>query len=266
MNAAGSDSPRVSVLMAVRNEEAGVEASVCSILDQDFDDLEMIVINDGSTDRTSQILSRLASQDDRLSIVEQKNAGLTKSLNRALELARGEYIARQDGDDVSHPERLARQVDILDKRPDVVLVGSNSIDEEDNGRVSEWGWQDDEQLARTVFRNTPFPHSSAMMRANIAKQLGGYDESYETSQDMEFWMRLAKKGQVSMVREPLITRAVRKDAISQKRFLRQVKDAARARMSHTGDGTMVAFYDTVRHLVLSLMPRSLVLFLRARLR
>lgn len=266
MNAVRSDSPKVSVLMAVRNEEVRVEASVRSIMDQSFDDLEMIVINDGSTDRTSQILSRLASQDDRLLIVEQKNAGLTKSLNRALGLSKGEYIARQDGDDTSHPERLAKQVDVLDQRADVVLVGSNSIDEEDNGRASEWGWQDDDQLTRTVFRNTPFPHSSAMMRAKIAKQLGGYDESFETSQDMEFWMRLAKKGRLSMVREPLITRAVRKGAISRKRFLRQVKDAARARMRHTGDGTAIAVYDTVRHLVLSLMPRSLLLFLRARLR
>lgn len=266
MNAVCSDSPKVSVLMAVRNEEATVEASVRSILRQSFDDLEMIVINDGSTDRTSQLLSRLASQDDRLLIVEQKNAGLTKSLNTALQLANGEYIARQDGDDVSHPNRLAKQIDILDNRPDIVLVGSNSIDREDNGSVSEWGWQDDDQLAQTVFRNTPFPHSSAMMRANIAKRLGGYDESYETSQDMEFWMRLAKEGRLSMVREPLITRAVREGAISQKRFLRQVKDAARARMSHKGDGMIVALYDTARHFVLSLMPRSLLLFLRARLR
>lgn len=266
MNAVRSDSPKVSVLMAVRNEEATVEASVRSILDQSFGDLEMIVINDGSTDRTSQILSRLGSQDNRLLIVEQDNAGLTRSLNRALELANGEYIARQDGDDVSHPERLAKQIDVLDNRPEVVLVGSNSIDEEINGSVSEWGWQDDDQLARTVFRNTPFPHSSAMMRAKIAKQLGGYDESYQTSQDMEFWMRLAKEGRLSMVREPLITRAIRKGAISQKRFLQQVKDAARARMSHTREGTIVALYDTVRHLVLSLMPRSLLLFLRARLR
>ena len=120
--------PKVSVLMSVHNDAATVEAAIGSVLAQTFGDFEFIMINDGSTDGTAEILRQLAQQDARIRVVDQDNTGLTKALNRALGEARGIYAARQDGDDLSHRERLARQVAILDARPEVVLVGSNSQD------------------------------------------------------------------------------------------------------------------------------------------
>lgn len=125
-------SPKVSVVMSVYNGEKYLPETIDSILNQTFKDFEFIIINDGSTDKTAKILT--SYDDPRIRIFNQENMGLTKSLNRAISLAKGEYIARMDADDISYPERLKKQVDYLNKNPDIGLVGSKYIRIDKRGR------------------------------------------------------------------------------------------------------------------------------------
>ena len=120
-------SPRVSVVMSVYNGERYLAEAIDSILGQSMSDLEFIVIDDGSTDGTPRILEKYTARDERVWVVRnERNLGLTRSLNRCLSLARGEYFARQDADDISLPERLALQVQLLDANPHVGAIGTGS--------------------------------------------------------------------------------------------------------------------------------------------
>ena len=118
-------SPRVTVLMAVYNGERFLAEAVASILDQTFRDFEFLIVNDGSTDRSREII--LSFGDPRIRLVDNpENIGLTRSLNRGLELAKGGLIARQDADDISLPERLEREIGFLDGNPKAAIVGSQA--------------------------------------------------------------------------------------------------------------------------------------------
>ena len=124
--------PRISVVMPVFNGGSYLAAAVESILKQSFNDFELIVIDDGSTDKTACVLAGFARSDGRIRVIGQANTGVVASLNRALDLARGEYVARMDADDVSLPSRFELQVAFLDTHPEVAVVGSaiTLIDEE----------------------------------------------------------------------------------------------------------------------------------------
>ncbi|MFD1958687.1 glycosyltransferase family 2 protein [Novosphingobium panipatense] len=119
--------PRVSVLLPCYNGAAYLEEAVRSILLQTFADFELIVVDDGSTDATADILARMGRRDPRLRVVRQPNGGIVAALNTAIAHARGEYIARMDADDVSFPERFAFQVAWLDAHPATVLVGGYAV-------------------------------------------------------------------------------------------------------------------------------------------
>ena len=115
--------PKVSVVMSVCNSEPFIRDAINSILGQTFQDFEFIIINDGSTDGSLQIIQSYG--DSRIRITSQENLGLTKSLNKGIGIARGEYIARQDADDISEPSRLEKQVAVLEQNSRAVLVSSN---------------------------------------------------------------------------------------------------------------------------------------------
>jgi len=195
---------RVSVVMSVYNGERYLAEAIESILGQTFTDFEFIIINDGSTDGTAGILR--SYDDPRLRIVEQTNIGLTRSLNRGISLARGEYIARMDDDDVALPERLTQHVAFLDTHPRVGVVGSACrVIDELNGR--EWVYRvplSDEQLRRHLIRGNPFVHTSVTMRKSVLQAVGGYNEDYPYLQDYELWVRLAGRTRLANLPDVLV--------------------------------------------------------------
>jgi glycosyltransferase involved in cell wall biosynthesis len=195
--------PRVTVLMSVYNGAAFLASSVESILAQTFRDLELLVVDDGSTDGSAGILDRYRS-DPRLTVVaNERNLGLTRSLNVGLRAARGELVARQDADDLSHPQRLARQVAFLDAHPDVALVGTQAT-----GLRSLHAWPKctgSLSIRWQLMFDSPFLHTAVMFRRGIVwGELGGYDESFRTNQDYELWTRLAAHHELRNLREALV--------------------------------------------------------------
>jgi glycosyltransferase involved in cell wall biosynthesis len=186
--------PRVSVLMSVLNGAAFLRPAIDSVLGQTFRDFEFIIIDNASNDGTAAILD--GCHDERMVRLHNDEVrSLTQSLNRGLEIARGEYIARLDADDLAAPERLARQVAFLDAHPDVMLVASHLRIIDENDRVighftsptEHSGLYDD-----LAYRN-PIGHSAAMFRRAPVLALGSYPPNYVFAQDLALWVTLAQQ-------------------------------------------------------------------------
>ena len=159
-------SPRVSVVMAVYNGEAFLREAIDSILSQTFTDFEIIVVDDGSTDRKAQILSKYS--DPGLSLLDQPNRGLAYSLNRGIQNCSGIYIGRMDADDISEPDGLKQQVEFIDSQPDYVLAGTNAMMmTEDRGLLCPMNEPLRDDDLRKILDNdceSPFVHGSVMFR------------------------------------------------------------------------------------------------------
>ena len=197
---------RVTVLMAVFNGEKYLSEAIESILNQSYRDFEFLIIDDASTDCSKDIIK--GYQDPRIRLVENdKNIGLTKTLNKGLALSKTEFIARLDADDVSHSHRLEMQVKYLDRHQDISILGTQIRVVDQNGKVlaGKEHHRPESEIATTwylLFGN-PFVHSSVMFRRKvICESLGGYDEIYRYNQDFELWSRLLvdhKGGNVNQV-------------------------------------------------------------------
>jgi GT2 family glycosyltransferase len=193
-------SPVVSVAMCVYNGQRHVAEAVESILGQTFTDFEFIIINDGSTDGTADILA--GYDDPRLRVITQVNQGLTLSLNRALELCRGHYVARMDADDVSLPRRLEHQVAWLENHPRLGALGTAVWVIDDWGKVvPEEGQLETitgvEAVARHLIEgHNALIHGSVTMRREAVERVGSYREEFEYSQDYDLWLRIMEHYEV----------------------------------------------------------------------
>ena len=219
----------VSVLMSVRNGAPWVRAAVESLLAQTLADLEVIVIDDGSTDTTPDVLASL--RDPRLVVERLEHAGLTRSLNRALARATAPLVARLDADDVALPERFALQRAYLDAHPDVGLLGTGAREVDVSGRevAVVRPPADDAAIRRALIRANPFVHSSVMMRRTVLDQAGGYDESLPVAQDYDLWMRMSRLTRLANLPEPLVIRRLTPGRVSATRDDDRLRAEARVR-------------------------------------
>lgn len=201
-----TQAPGISVLMPTYNAERYVGEAIDSVLLQTLDDFELIVVDDSSTDGTANLLARV--QDPRLRVLTNPvNLGLAKSLNQALAVARGRYIARIDHDDLCLPTRLAKQKELLDARTDVVLVAS-AMTQMVNGQLRPSSAPiepDSVVFGCLLYFLNPVGHSTMMFRAEAVQHLGVYmDESLECADDYDFTHRMARLGQIALLPERLV--------------------------------------------------------------
>ncbi len=204
-NARGEiDAPRISVVMSVYNGAAHLEEAIKSILEQTYANFEFIIVNDGSTDASGEILQKI--DDCRIRVITNpSNLGLTKSLNIGSNAARGEYIARMDADDLSLPHRLERQLEFLEKNPDYALVGSSYYQIDEHGRIRSLieVLTGDADLRAGLRQQNWFGHGSVMLRREALRQAGGYDEEFAYAQDYDLWLRLSEQFKLANLAEPL---------------------------------------------------------------
>lgn len=188
--------PKVSVVMSVYNDAERVEHAVRGILAQTFRDLELIVVDDGSSDGSGAVLDRLAGEDARLRVIHQDNTGLTRALIRGCNEARGEFIARQDSDDWSHPQRIAEQVALLDSdaRIGFVSCATEYIGPGDEHLSVMSRPTDPEVATRGLLeeRQGPPAHGSVMFRKSLYHAVGGYRAEFHYSQDSDLWLRMGE--------------------------------------------------------------------------
>ena len=240
----GSQAPAVSVLMPVHNGERFVEDAVNSILLQTFDDFELIIGDDGSTDQTLEIISRLAAKDPRIRLIHNSRCqGISKTLNKAARQARGSLIARMDADDWAHETRFSLQIGAFGQAGNLVLCGSNATHVDEQMRplfhtvlpVSDWDIR-----CAALFEN-PFAHPSVMMRAEAFHRAGGYDEEFSTTQDYDFWIRLFAQGDVRNLKESLVK--MRRHDQSVSALMQQVQSERTAEVQRDYAKQWIGIYD-----------------------
>ncbi len=201
--------PAVSVVMGVRDGAASLEETLASVLEPPGPEIEAIVVDDGSTDRTGDLLRRLAALDPRLRPVEQPPAGLTAALVRGCSLARGRYIARLDAGDRSLPGRISRLAARLDAEPELVLVSGGTRFVAPRREVLYEISQDDDaargglSATRPDDLRGPSIHGCVMFRRSAYERVGGYRDAFRVAQDLDLWLRLDEVGQVGAVPEVL---------------------------------------------------------------
>ncbi|MBD2655385.1 glycosyltransferase [Synechocystis sp. FACHB-383] len=192
-----NQTPKVTVLMPVYNGEKYLREAIDSILHQTFIDFEFLIIDDGSTDNSIEIIK--SYKDNRIILIKNNyNQGLVYSLNRGLNLARGIYIARMDCDDISLPERFKKQVDFLDKNPEIGLLGT-WVKVIDKNKLCQAYWQypiEDMSIKWSLCFCCPFAHPSVMYRKKIILNQGGYSKILSDSEDYDLWSKLSKVTQM----------------------------------------------------------------------
>jgi glycosyltransferase involved in cell wall biosynthesis len=199
--------PRVSVLLGCWNNADTLERAARSILDGSLRELELLIVDDGSTDQTEELARSFG--DQRVRYLKLPHMGISRSLNVGLSEARAPFVAVQDADDWSEPERLERQVELLEHRPEVAVVGA---------RMHEVDGAGSPLAPRTAFaagdvrgvlmRFNPIPNSCACFRREAALEVGGYDPDYLYAMDYDLWLRLAERHPVVILDEPLATRSM----------------------------------------------------------
>jgi glycosyltransferase involved in cell wall biosynthesis len=187
-----SESNLISVLLPVYNCEQYVEKAIQSILDQTYTNFELLIIDDYSNDNSAEIINNFTKFDDRVSVIRNDdNLGITKSLNKLLSLAKGEFIARQDADDISQKERFHLQLDFLQKKNlDVVYTRSKRID--NRKIIPGFSFYFPQRIV--VRYKNPFIHGTLFAKKNVINNLGGYDERFIYSQDYKLVTDLLDQG------------------------------------------------------------------------
>jgi glycosyltransferase involved in cell wall biosynthesis len=210
-----ANSPKITVLMPVYNCELYIREAVDSIINQTFDDFEFLIIDDASTDKTVAIIKTYA--DTRIQLIEKPaNTGYTNSLNHGLSIAKGEYIARMDGDDISLPERFEKQVAFLDSNPDVVLCGT-ALKIIDSDKVICYP-EFHENIKLVMLTHNCIIHPSVMIRKSVLDYYSvKYDISKEPAEDYNLWTKLLLYGKLYNFQEVLLHYRMHPSQVSQKR-------------------------------------------------
>lgn len=200
--------PDISVLMPVYNAGRFLDAAVRSIRLQTHRNIELIAVNDGSTDDSLQTLRRHSDEDRRIVVVDRPNGGIVDALNAGLDHCRAEFIARMDGDDVAYPQRLERQRAWMLKHPDCVAVGCQT-------RVVDPQGQEVSRPKRPLTSDAieqyclaksgaAISHPTLFLRSAVLKRLGGYRHQYRYTEDLDLYLRLTEVGGLSNLDEVLL--------------------------------------------------------------
>jgi glycosyltransferase involved in cell wall biosynthesis len=205
-----TDRPAVTVLIGAYDHELTLPRAIASILAQTEPNLELIVIDDGSTDRSAAVATEAIGSDPRARVMRlERNVGIARSLNAGLRAAAAPVVAIQDADDHSDPSRLARQLAVLESDPRVAVVGSRMREVDAAGRVlrprTTFATGD---VGDVLMRFNPIPNSSAAFRCEPALGVGGYDQRYRYAPDHDLWLRLAERHRVVALDEELSTRVM----------------------------------------------------------
>lgn len=218
--------PKVSVVMSVYNGEDFLHQAIKSVLTQTFTDFEFLIVNDGSTDGTGEILA--SYYDPRIIVIKnEENVGLAASLNRAITMARGEYIARQDADDISYPERFTNQVALLDSNPEIGIVGVKTEQIDSQNKVLQVlnPPTQNAELQATMLRFCCLIHGSTMFRRSAALNHGGYNIQMRTGQDYDFWLRISENWDMVSLPHSLYCYRRHDGMASQERQAEQTRNA-----------------------------------------
>jgi len=189
--------PKISVILPFYNAKAFLVEAIDSVLNQTFTDFELILIDDNSSDGSSLIAENYQKIDERVSYYKNsERLGIVKNLNKGLELAQADIIARMDGDDICDTQRLEKQFNFLISHPEISVVGSfvSIIDEDGNLIDKRTKLLNHEEIKKNILTYSPFVHPAVMFRKQDVIKVGGYRGDYGFNEDLDLWFRLAYSG------------------------------------------------------------------------
>jgi len=234
-------SVKISIIMSVYEEDNSILSKcIQSMLDQSFRDFEFIIVNDGITDKNAETLNFFKENDKRIILLKNAaNIGLTKSLNKALNISQGDYIARIDSDDFCDRFRLEKQYNFLKENDDYVICGTRSEEIKGEARKEQRSrfLTTDESIRKSLVFMNPFIHSSIMLKRKIIKEVNGYNEEFRYSQDYQMVYRISKFGKMKNLDECLVFRNVSENQISEKRAAEQLYYSIRTRIDILKDNS-----------------------------
>ena len=226
--------PAISVVLPVYNAAPYLRTAVESILNQTFCDFELLALNDGSTDASLSVLQQIAATDQRLRVISRENKGLVETLNELIVLSRGQYLARMDADDISRPERFARQVTYLNEHPECVAVGTRCLLIDPEGlpimrSVNDLEHQDIESAMLSGWGAIRgICHPTLMMRRDSVMKAGGYSADYTHAEDIDLFLRLGELGRLANIADILLEYRQHFGAVGYSQSQRQMHATIRA--------------------------------------
>jgi glycosyltransferase involved in cell wall biosynthesis len=196
----------LSVILPVRDGEATLDQAISSIRRQTFGDFELLVIDDGSTDRSAAIVGRHGAEDARVRLATNPGKGLVAALNFGIEHASAPLLARMDADDVARPTRFERQMERMAAEADLLVLGTATVRVDANGRQLEVVTppSDSAEVSLALERVNPIAHPTVVMRRDAVEAAGGYRRAYLRAEDYDLWLRLAERGKLANLTEPLL--------------------------------------------------------------
>lgn len=260
---------RISVLMGIYNCASTLVEALDSLYAQTYQDFKVILCEDGSTDNTYEVAEHYAASHDNITLIRnEKNMGLNHTLNRCLELADTEYVARMDGDDISLPERFEKEINFLDAHPEYAVVSCpmKYFDEEGIYRVNTTGYKNPTKM--NLIYGSPFCHAPCMARTAAFKAVGGYSEGkrYLRVEDYVLWTKLYAAGyRGSNLQEPLYMMRDDRNA-ARRRTLRARWNSTLSKFeAYPRLGIPLKYYpQALRPLMIGLLPNWLYVYLRKR--
>jgi glycosyltransferase involved in cell wall biosynthesis len=208
--------PRATFLIGAYNNAATLPRAIEAVLEQTVRELELIVIDDGSSDGSAEVARSVAAGDVRARVLRMPaNLGISRSLNEGMRAALAPVVAVQDADDWSEPERLERQLAVLDADPSIAVVGSRmrEVDERGNELRPRTSFAAGD-VGRVLLRFNPIPNTSAAFRRDAVLEAGGYDPRYRYAMEYDLWLRLAERHRVIALDEVLATRRMSRSNVA----------------------------------------------------
>ena len=229
--------PLVSIILPTYNRSKSLARAIESVLDQSYNNFELVIIDDGSRDNTLSLVSKY--QDPRIKIIKNKeNLGFVKSLNKGINYAKGKYISRIDDDDLwPDSSKLRKQVEFLEDNPEYVLVGCGIIRIDSQGREIRRYLlpEKDKEIREIMLITSPFAHIGTVFRKQAWESVGGYDEKLYFSQDFNLWAKLGKVGKLYNIPEHLTCASDGKENRTNKRIHYHLWLSQKVRLRHRKD-------------------------------
>ena len=214
------NNPKISVLMPAYNTEKYISEAIESILNQTFKDFEFIIIDDGSTDRTWDIIQEYEKKDDRIVALRNvKNLGIPTNRNKLVSMAKGKYIVWQDSDDISLPYRIEKQYNFMEKNPEIGICGGWLQIFNENNKLSIRKYaSDDKNLRKNIFKYSPIAQPVSIIRKEILDKTNGYDKSLKQAEDLDMSFKIGTFSEFSNLQEVLLKYRFDNNSISKNKM------------------------------------------------
>lgn len=224
--------PIISVLIPVYNAEKYLAKAIESILSQTFPYFELIIIDDGSTDKSLEIIKNYANSDERIKYISRENKGLIYTRNEGIELAQGKYIALMDADDISLPDRLEQQYNYLEKHDDYIAVGSfAALIDSDGDDLCDFGQyitHDEIDKAHLDGFGGAIINPTAFIKREAIQSINGYSKDYPHAEDFDFWLRLAEIGRLTNIPKVMLFYRQHVESVGYAKRESQIKSTQKA--------------------------------------